>query len=297
MERFSEVIPLIDRLLLDTLSENIETKTFLFKVSPQGVDIGSFRTLNQKQSSYKALLYFFKAQSYFGLKQFQKALESIEKTISYQINNQDAWLIKGLIIKNLNQKEEARNCFQHILESSPQNAKALYELSLLDDKDKARIQIDKALENESFAEGFFQRAMLKFDNEEFMSAKLDFDSVLMIEPSHYEAFLNRGLCYSMLKQYPKALSDFQQAIAISPENPKGYNCKANTYIKIKDFEKAIKTYQTSINIDASQSNVYYNMGVAFQGLKNTQKACENWQKAAQLGSIQAKEVILKKCQE
>jgi tetratricopeptide (TPR) repeat protein len=297
MERFAEVIPLIDRLLMDTLSENVETKMFLFKINQQGVDIGSFQTLNQKQSSYKALLYFFKAHSYFGLKQFQKALESIEKTISYQLNNHDAWILKGLIYKNLNQKEESKKCFEYLLQVSPQNAKALFELSLLDEKDKAREKIDKALENESFAEGYFQRAMLKFDNSEFRNAKMDFDSVLILEPTHYEAFLNRGLCYSTLKMYSQALSDFQKAIMISPENPKGYNCKANTYIKIKDFEKAIQNYETSLEIDALQSNVYFNMGIAYQGLKNRQKACEYWQKATQLGSLQAKEVVLKKCQD
>ncbi|GAB4331962.1 MAG: hypothetical protein OHK0038_07230 [Flammeovirgaceae bacterium] len=298
MERFAEVIPLIDRLLLDTLSELTETKVFLFGVSNLGVDVSSFRTLNQKQSSYKALLYFFKAQSYFMLNQPERALVEIEKAIGYQSENEDAWILKGLIFKKMNQIKDAKNCFEFVLKINRNNSKSFYELSLIiSDKDAAQESINKALENEPFVEGYWQRGVLKFEEKNYGGAISDFDSVLMLQPLHYEALLNRGLCFSQLKNYQNALNDFKKVIAIEPENPKGYTCKANVYMKTKEYLRAIEAYKISLNIDSLQANVLFNMGVAYQGLKNIEKACEFWQKAAHLGSQQAKEVILKKCQE
>jgi tetratricopeptide (TPR) repeat protein len=65
--------------------------------------------------------------------------------------------------------------------------------------------------NPNFPYAFFNRAYLKFLEEDYIGAIEDYSSTIIISPSFAEAHLNRALILLILENYDQACKDLSKA--------------------------------------------------------------------------------------
>lgn len=68
----------------------------------------------------------------------------------------------------------------------------------------------------SYAEGWNQRAIMRYLAGDVAGSLADIDHVLELEPRHFGALSGRGQCYMQLERYRDALTAFEDALSINP---------------------------------------------------------------------------------
>jgi tetratricopeptide (TPR) repeat protein len=67
-----------------------------------------------------------------------------------------------------------------------------------------------------YAEGWNQRAILRYLLGDVRGSLADIERVLALEPRHFGALSGQGQCYLRLERYRDALTSFEAALSINP---------------------------------------------------------------------------------
>ncbi len=143
----------------------------------------------------------------------------------------------------------------------------------------------------------FNQGAKSFNEKDYDSALVKFNTCTVIDRSNYRAFLYLGLAYTMMKQFDQAISSLKIGLGLSPDNPemlKGYadvllfsgnNKEALDYYKkvlekdpknaevliniiaiystAKDYDQALSYSNKLIEVDPSYKDGYFNMGTIY----------------------------------
>jgi protein O-mannosyl-transferase len=95
--------------------------------------------------------------------------------------------------------------------------------------------------------------------------------------SHYDAYWNRGLTYSLLRSHEKALDDYSKALSLMPGSVPVQERIAFELIQLGRFEECIAVCNNIISIDAGSVNAYYYRGIALNNLGKADEALNDLQ--------------------
>ncbi len=85
------------------------------------------------------------------------------------------------------------------------------------DFEAAEALLDKLIETEpDYAEGYNQRAFIRFLREKFVESKADLEVTLAMEPSHFAALAGLFQVYSRLGETELALANLAKAVSLHP---------------------------------------------------------------------------------
>jgi tetratricopeptide (TPR) repeat protein len=85
------------------------------------------------------------------------------------------------------------------------------------DIDTATELFDRLVEiHPGYAEGWNQRAIVRYLRGDVTGSLADIDRALELEPRHFGALSGRGQCYMPLERYREALLAFEEALSINP---------------------------------------------------------------------------------
>lgn len=116
------------------------------------------------------------SQTYYILKDFQRALESSNEALTWNSGNAMAYLKKGTALYQLHRDDEALKCFDKVLD------------------------IDFSLARPWTHKGY---TLLRLGRHK--EALVCFDRALKIDPTHSELDLGRGLCFHMMEKHQKVI--------------------------------------------------------------------------------------------
>ncbi|WP_160315333.1 tetratricopeptide repeat protein, partial [Limnoraphis robusta] len=123
------------------------------------------------------------------LGQKDKALQSINQALEIETNNENIWLIKGVILLDyINSYEDAIHSFDRAIEINKNNFKAWYNRGL---------------------------ALAKINC--FQDALISFNRAIRLNPKNLDAWRNRGLALKKLQRYEEALASLNKAIELDHE--------------------------------------------------------------------------------
>ena len=71
----------------------------------------------------------------------------------------------------------------------------------------------------------------------------DYTAAIACNPSHFQAFNNRGMAFRELRLFDEAITDFGSSIALKPDFADGYWNKALTHLMVGDYETAWQLYE------------------------------------------------------
>jgi tetratricopeptide (TPR) repeat protein/S1-C subfamily serine protease len=244
--------------------------------------ISALETSLIEQSNYTPSLILLSG-IYHKIKQYEKALAVLNKTIQFMPKNANLFNSKSTNFRDLKRYPEALLAIDQAIELSPRaafyNNRGL-TYYYLKEYAKAIADYDKAIAiNPEFAPAYGNRGNTYHALKQYAKAIADFDRTIVINPSLADAYNNRRITYRILKEYSKAMVDFDKAIAINPKYAAAYGNRGNTYAALKDYPKAIADYNKAISINPELAEAYNSRGITYAALKDYPKAIADLVKA------------------
>ena len=140
---------------------------------------------------------------------------------------------------------------------------------------RGEVYADQASEID--AEGDTERA-IKLDSK----ALKDFETSVLLDPSRWKSYHNRGVSYALLGKYDQALADFNKAIKIKPGFFKAWFNRGEIHYYHEDYEQAIKDYTEVIRLKPDDAKAYSGRANARYSLRRFHEAVQDFDRAVEL---------------
>jgi tetratricopeptide (TPR) repeat protein len=121
----------------------------------------------------------------------------------------------------------------------------------------------------------------------YRRALAELDRALDLNPRHYWAWVQRGLCHQELKEYVLASGDFGTCIGLWPEFAWGYFSRGWLLDHTGRKADAVADYSAALKRDPALAPAYVNRGLARLELKRHGEALADFDQALALGKDDA----------
>lgn len=192
---------------------------------------------------------------HFKEKNYEYAIEAIEKAIAINPQNSDYLCNLGLVYKEINEGIKALNCFTKSLELNPHHFQACFNAALIlkfqgNAADAVR-HYQKALEiSPHNPDVYFHLGNALLDLTLKDNSQEAFDKVIScynraieLMPGHFEAINNLGVIYLGLNQPDKGIPYLEKAKSIKPSDAGVRFNLAITYLVMGEFQKGWLEYE------------------------------------------------------
>jgi tetratricopeptide (TPR) repeat protein len=131
-----------------------------------------------------------------------------------------------------------------------------------------------------------------FARGKYVECIVEYEKVIEINPDNLNAYLQRGLAFSLTNKYEFAIKDYTRVLELNPEVLLVKTNRGSAYMKMENYELALKDFNDVLAGDPKNQEAYNNRGWCKQHLGDHEGACEDWKKSKKLGNGEAK-IILK----
>jgi len=168
-----------------------------------------------------------------------------------------------------------------------------YCFSKVGDTVKAFLDFDSSLQMEpNFYLTLSKRGILYHYVDSVKLSINDIDRALAIDSSQADLYYFRAKDKNALGDYHGAIEDSWSAIALDSTNPGYYLTIGLSFQYLKDFNSAIQAYTVAISWDSTYALGYYCRGFCQLKLNHRELALDDFKKAADLGSLDGKEMLI-----
>jgi tetratricopeptide (TPR) repeat protein len=266
-------------------------------------------------------LYVLRSEYWYKKKEYEKALDDIERAIKVNSEDPDLYYAKANILFQLKRYQEVKTSLEKTLELNSSHEKALLKMSELlfyaGYNEESKKYLAMALKvNPYYAEAYYLKGLMFLSDSDTTNAIKAFHKAVEHSPELIEAYQNLGLIYyekkdtvaiyyfnNVLKYdsinlaalYSKAmmLQNYQQpekALQIYKKINRYYeNFKESFYNQgyiflttLKNYDSAIVYFQKAIEIDPQYYQAFYNMGYAYELKKQFREADSLYEKALKI---------------
>ncbi len=149
------------------------------------------------------------------------AIASLQKSVRFNSDNEDAWMFLGRIFTNRN-NPVALQYFDNVLRLDSTNLEAKEFKGVFY---KKRGQFDKAFQiyrdiivrNPDYSNAYFDMGAIYLELDSLPKARENFDLAIKRDPLFVKAYYYRGHCSELEGNIEAALQDYRQASGMSPD--------------------------------------------------------------------------------
>ncbi len=178
------------------------------------------------------------AFSYHNSGNLTKAKELYDEILQVEPENDEVWDLLGLLFFQINDLDNAQNCFNKAINLNPR----IYYLENL-----ARLYLKK---------------------EDFELAKNSYEKLILIDSKNFENYFNLGMTYKNLNNLDKSLLNYQKALELKPESYEVYFNLASVYLLLKNYQKAIDCYKKTIELNPQDWEAEYFLSLIYMQTKD-----------------------------
>jgi len=274
-------------------------------------NLNKSKKIDELTPTYKGLLYFQKAQEYWGNNNTNGALEQINKSIEVDPND-NVYNFRGIIylygIKNF---DEAIRDFTKVIQmhstfDSISNISFFYR-GMAYFREKKYFEAIKDFTtcitmNEDNTDAYFMRGLAKSFLKDKIGTIKDYDAIIEREkkakPTVYKmstVYNNKAYCLVELGKYRDALPLVNKALSLNESESFIWDTRGEIYYEIGEYEKCVKDMSKAIEINIQSENSYYYRGLANIKLGKKLDGCSDLSKAGEYGKKEAYEKIKVNC--
>jgi len=225
--------------------------------------------------------------AYSRLKQFDRALNDLDKAIQIDSHYDLAFYNRGIVFALQGNFEAAIKDFTEALAIDPQYALALCNrgtaYSDIGKLELAQLDLEKALRlDPALADAYNSRGALYFKKGDYDKAVRDFQDAIRINPNHHFARSNLGLALVQKQEYASAIALFEQAIVAQPYDPMLYMQRGYSYALNNDFKKALQDFEKVVELSPQNPVAHNNVGYVAYRVGDLAKARLAWASAVQM---------------
>ncbi len=204
------------------------------------------------------------SELYFLIKQYQKAIDYVNKALKVDENIAKGYYLKGSIYRESGDTAKALSSLETATEQDNKYEDAFYDIGVIYSARKKTIAFDyfntvlKLNPNNENAK--YARAKLLQDLEKYDEAIKEYELILQVNKNREDCLYNIGAIYlEFKKDNVKALDYFTKAISVNSNYTQAYFARGYTYAKLKDKTNARADYNMCLKIEN-------NYAPALQGL-------------------------------
>jgi tetratricopeptide (TPR) repeat protein len=183
----------------------------------------AFKSINTvlRTDVYNYEAYFLKGLCYKDLEDTTNAISSFQTASRINPENADPYLQLGLLLSNKDIKQ-AILYFENSYKADTNNVEPLNGIGMLYQTRNQNALAKKAFircieANPGFAKAYYNIGCVLMDEDSLPKAMRQFDIATKHDPQYKEAFYNRGLCKELQKDMAGALQDYELAVQINPD--------------------------------------------------------------------------------
>lgn len=220
---------------------------------------------------------YYLATAYYKNGNADEALKIYDTIISLEPNSVDAIYLKGVIIAEKNDLNQAMACFDQAIALAPENYDMLIQIySILNEKgyqSEGQSYLKRALESGTQKMTNFEKGQISFYLEDYESAKTYLEKAK--DEDSYEAVLFLGKTYETLGDVNYAISVYTSYLSSGAKSPEVLNQMGLCKLSMGDYEGALSAFVEAMNIEGNgmMQTLKYNEIVAYEYLGDFKKAC------------------------
>ena len=184
---------------------------------------------------------------------YKDAITDYDIAIDKDPNYAEAYYLRGLTRKSLEQREESIVDFDDALRLNPEHTKASY-----------------------------WRGGVRYNLKRYEEAIVDFTSALRLDPKHAETSYWRGRAKYDLKRYEEAIVDFDDAIHISIKDLRVYYWRGLSKMQLGQNDASIVDFDRAIRLEPTFAYSHYHRGEAKFNLNRSAEAKADLEEALSL---------------
>jgi serine/threonine protein kinase/Flp pilus assembly protein TadD len=143
----------------------------------------------------------------------------------------------------------------------------------------------------STALDFYLLAQTQRAAGQFEQALILYEQALRIDPDHFWALQNVGLCHQRLLRFHAAVAAYNACVAHRPEEPRPYLTRAIAYAYLKQFDRALADVNKAMELDPNLMEVYLNRGFVYVQQQRYTEAVADFKRAATMSPDRANPLI------
>ena len=213
-----------------------------------------------KEEPNNAIYYYNRGNTYYSLKEYEKAINDYNTAIESNSNNASYYNNRGISFNSLKEYEKAINDYNKAIELNP-----------------------------SYALAYNNRGVSFYNLKKYGKAIISYSRAIKLDPDYSSPYYNKGLVYNTFKKYEKAIKNYNKAIELNPNNSSYYNSRGNALNNSEKYEEAIEDYNRAIALNSNYDYYYYNKALAYyryqkknNNTKNFDEIIKNLNKAIEL---------------
>jgi len=200
------------------------------------------------------------------------AIKHVKKVVELIPNNAQYWFRYGLFCFNMEQYDEALNCYDISLKINPNYDKVWYNKGLIlsiRKRYKEAIECyDKTLQiNPEKIDALYNKACNYRDLEDFNEALRLFDSVLEKDENHHSALLGKAFTFAKTGNEIEALVCYKRYTELNPDKANGWYERGVSEQALEKFTEAKDSYSRALKLNpklgfawANRAAIHYNEG-------------------------------------
>ncbi len=182
-------------------------------------------------------------------KDYKSAFEQINTVLRTNPYEADAYFLKGMVYKDMEDANKAVSSFQTALQVQPDHKEALMQLGFISQN-----------QGDSTALQYFRNAYLADTNDLF-------------------PIYTRGQYFNEKVQWERAKEEYRFAIAKAPEYADAYFALGYVYLQEDSVTKALPFFRDAARLDPQNPNAAFNAGICEEYLGNTAAARKQYEAA------------------
>lgn len=186
------------------------------------------------------------------VKQNQESIKTVSKILQIDKQNADAFLLMGLNLKEMGEKDRAIAAFKNAVAANADLIDGWVNLGILleEKKDnKALEYLETALRIDSTSEEALHAKALYYQNRnQLKEAIAIYKEIPKFDKNNADAFYNIGLLYMDLDSVKQAKNNFNIAVNVDPQYVLGYFFRGVASEKLNDLNEAKADYEQTLRL-------------------------------------------------
>jgi tetratricopeptide (TPR) repeat protein len=224
---------------------------------------------NVSEKSINSDIYVYIGYSQLNLNLLNESLESYNKSLSLNPNNEYALNDIGIIYQSQGKYNDSIKYFDESIGINPNypaswsnKGVSLFRLGKYDESEKC---FDKALEiDPNSLLGLINKGTLAKNQGDFVSSLKLYDRALLINPNYPIVWVIKGgILNEKLNRKDEALASFDKAIILDPNLDLAWYGKGIVYYNSANYDDAIKCFKKAIEINPSNYEALNYLGMSY----------------------------------
>lgn len=242
------------------------------------------------QYPFSSVFMVKKAQLFFDLKQFDQALDLLDKAMVLDCRDMQIYLLQSDIQVWLGHYQKAIDAILHaiqMIEDKEELPDLYLELADIYEEwekyDKVFEALTATLHYEPENEEALNRLWFCVELSELFQQSIDFHKGFIEEnPYSFLAWFNLAHAYVGIGKYEEAVDAFEFVMAINEKYEYAYKDCADVLMLMENYDKAIEYYTEALKLSKPYKEIYIKLGECFEINEDFQKARYYYRKATNI---------------